>query len=69
MVKINQKKPFRLRCKYCHTTRYVIPIGYGLWLEEWFEKEEAGQIRLGGVARSVDTPNWHCSKCGNEFLR
>lgn len=70
MVRINQKKPFRPRCRYCRTNKHVIPIVYGLRLdEEWLQKEQKGEIKLGGVARSVDAPNWYCSRCGNEFLR
>ncbi|MRI58375.1 MAG: hypothetical protein C6H99_02600 [Epsilonproteobacteria bacterium] len=70
MARINRKKPFRPRCKYCRTNKFVVPIVYGARVsEELLEKEQKDEIVLGGVARSVDAPNWHCKGCGWEFLR
>ncbi|WP_041354005.1 hypothetical protein [Nitratiruptor sp. SB155-2] len=70
MARVNKKKPFRPRCRYCRTNKHVIPIIYGKNIDETLlEKENLGEVKIGGVARSVDAPNWHCKECGNEFLR
>ncbi|BCD59982.1 hypothetical protein NitYY0814_C0744 [Nitratiruptor sp. YY08-14] len=37
--------------------------------EKMLEKERQGEVKLGGIARSIDVPNWYCKECGNEFLR
>lgn len=64
------KKSRRPRCKYCRTNKFIVPIVYGLKVdEELLQKEQNGEIFLGGIARSVDAPNWRCMQCGNEFLR
>ncbi len=65
-----RRKSFRPRCKECRTNKFVVPIVYGFEVsEELLEKEKLGEIKVGGVARSVDAPNWHCKNCGREFLR
>ena len=65
-----RKKSFRPRCKYCKTNRYVIPIIYGFEItDDIIEKEKEEEIKIGGTARSVDSPNWYCKKCKNQFLR
>ncbi|BCD68325.1 hypothetical protein [Nitratiruptor sp. YY09-18] len=47
-----------------------MPIVYGLQINDThLKKEQAGEIYLGGIARSVDAPNWHCKECGHQFLR
>ncbi|WP_281951097.1 hypothetical protein [Nitrosophilus kaiyonis] len=66
----SRRKSFRPRCRYCKTNRYVIPIIYGYIVdEEILEKEKKQEIKIGGIARSIDAPNWFCKNCGNEFLR
>ncbi len=66
----NRKKPFRPRCKRCKSNKGVIPIVYGFEAkEELLRMEKANLVVYGGVARSVDSPNWRCTKCGEEFLR
>lgn len=63
-------KRFRPRCRYCRTNRFIVPIVYGFEIDEdLIEKEKKGEIKIGSVARSIDSPNWHCKKCDNEFLR
>ncbi|BCD62502.1 hypothetical protein NitYY0826_C1380 [Nitratiruptor sp. YY08-26] len=42
---------------------------YGFVNEELIEKEHQGLLKIGGVARMVEAPNWYCKECGNEFLR
>jgi transposase-like protein len=69
-LKQTRRKPFRPRCKTCRTNRYIVPILYSVEItEELLEKERAGEIKIGGSARSVDAPNWHCTRCGGSFLR
>ncbi|WP_300365515.1 hypothetical protein [Hydrogenimonas sp.] len=68
--KQTRRKPFRPRCKTCRTNRHIVPVVYSIEIsEELLEKERAGEIRIGGNARSVDAPNWYCSKCGGAFQR
>ena len=70
MARVNKKKPFRPRCKYCRTNRYVVPIVYSQSItEELLQKEQNGEIRIGSLARRVEAPNWYCKNCESEFLR
>ncbi|WP_457597046.1 hypothetical protein [Hydrogenimonas sp.] len=65
-----RRKPFRPRCKACRTNRHVVPIVYSVEIDETLlEREQAGEIKIGGNARSVDAPNWHCTCCGARWLR
>jgi hypothetical protein len=65
-----RRKPFRPRCKTCRTNKHIVPIVYSVEITEaLLEKEAAGEIKIGGNARSVDAPNWYCTACGHAFLR
>jgi len=67
---VKRRKPFRPRCRYCRTNQFIIPIIYAReFTKELLEKEEAGELKLGAAFVAFDRPNWHCRKCGWEFLR
>jgi hypothetical protein len=68
--KETRRKPFRPRCRTCRTNKHVVPIVYSVEVTEaLLQKERNGEIKVGGNARSVDAPNWHCTRCGEKFLR
>ncbi|WP_201337180.1 MULTISPECIES: hypothetical protein [unclassified Nitratiruptor] len=69
MARVKRRKPFAPRCRVCRTNKYVVPVVYGFVNEELIEKEHQGLLKIGGVARMVEAPNWYCKECGNEFLR
>ncbi|SFP45150.1 hypothetical protein [Hydrogenimonas thermophila] len=68
--KDTRRTPFRPRCKLCRTNKYIIPICYNLEItEELLAKEKKGELKIGGYSRSIDAPNWFCTKCETSFQR
>ena len=48
----------------------MVPIVYGRSVDEkLIEMEKNGKMKIGAGFVGIDRPNWHCKKCGNEFLR
>ncbi|BDY12159.1 hypothetical protein [Hydrogenimonas cancrithermarum] len=65
-----RRTPFRPRCKNCRTNKRVIPIRYSHEItESLLEKERNGELKIGGSSRSVDAPNWFCTRCETGFQR
>jgi len=67
---VRKTLPRRPRCRYCRTNKEVIPIVYAVDVtEELLQKERRGELKIGAGYIGIDRPNWHCRKCGYEFLR
>ena len=46
----------------------LIPIVWGYPNQVMFQREERGEIFLGGCCLPPNSPNYHCRNCNNEFL-
>jgi len=45
----------------------TVPICYGLPMYETYEKEQKGELVLGGCCVSGDSPSWYCKDCKNSW--
>jgi len=45
----------------------TVPICYGLPMYETYEKEQKGELVLGGCCVSDDSPSWYCKDCKNSW--
>ena len=45
----------------------TVPICYGLPMYETYEKEQKGELVLGGCCVSSDSPSWYCKDCKNRW--
>lgn len=58
------------KCPRCgHKPVASILYGMPIPSRELFEKEERGEVILGGCVIELDQPTWQCSKCGAEFYK
>ena len=64
IYKIKSKSDIRF-CPQCGGD--LIPIVWGLPPERLLEKEQRGEIYLGGCCMPLEPLNYHCKKCGSEF--
>ncbi|HOC77508.1 MAG TPA: hypothetical protein PKO31_02315 [Methanofastidiosum sp.] len=45
----------------------TVPICYGLPLYETYQKEQKGELVLGGCCVSDDSPSWYYKECKNSW--
>lgn len=53
-------------CPKCGS-KNLIPFVYGMPDVEMIEKEQAGEIVVGGCSVYDDSPTWRCADCGHDF--
>ncbi|MBU9722783.1 MULTISPECIES: hypothetical protein [Bacillaceae] len=56
------------QCPNCNS-RNVVNIIYGLPTHEAMKDAEAGKFMLGGCCVEMDSPDYHCNSCGNEWTK
>jgi len=58
----------KIFCPKCGSQKDVIPIVFGYPTLKTINKAERKEVKLGGCCITDNDPQWHCKKCGKEFL-
>ena len=53
------------KCPICNSNN-LIPIIYGMPGMDLVERENNGEIKLGGCIVMSDSPKWYCKDCQSE---
>lgn len=54
-------------CPECDAGKNVIPIVYGKPGRELIEREERGEVKLGGCCVTNESARYHCRDCDLDF--
>lgn len=54
------------KCPKCNSQK-IVPIIYGMPCFELAEKENNGEVKLGGCVGLEGNPKWHCKNCEYEW--